>query len=129
MTAKSAADKTVPLDLLRAKFVKAFAGPAREPEEEVSPSLKAALYLLNDTSILSLLQPETGNRMSRLAGMKNDSEVVKELYRAILSRDPSSEESKSMSERLRGTTAQIRTKAIGQMMWAMLASMEFSVNH
>ncbi len=33
------------------KFVKAFANPRREPEDEIAPSLKAALFVLNDATV------------------------------------------------------------------------------
>ena len=47
--------KAVPsgLEQARAKFVKAYAGPAREPEDERGPSLKAALFVLNDPLVLA----------------------------------------------------------------------------
>jgi hypothetical protein len=42
---KARLEKSKPaLDALRAKFLKAFANPAREPEEEFTPALRSALF-------------------------------------------------------------------------------------
>src|SRR5262249_26270265 len=54
------------LDALRQKFLKAFANQAREPEDEFNASLKAALFVLNDSAILGLLEPRDGNLVDRL---------------------------------------------------------------
>src|SRR5437868_6309949 len=39
-------------EALRPKFLKAFANQPREPEDEIAPSLKAALFLLHDDAVL-----------------------------------------------------------------------------
>jgi len=48
-------------------LVKAFANPPQDPETEFSPSLKAALFVLNDTMMLELIAPKDGNLLDRLA--------------------------------------------------------------
>src|SRR5581483_9282462 len=75
------------LDQARAKFVKAFANPRREPEDEINPSLKAALFLLNDTTVLAWLDPRPGNLVDRLDKLADD-KVADELYLAVLTRLP-----------------------------------------
>src|SRR5262249_42774461 len=46
---------------IKARFVKAFANSAREPEDEITPSLKAALFVLNDSEVLGWLTQKPGN--------------------------------------------------------------------
>ena len=114
-------------DALRPKFVKAFANQPREPEDEVTPSLKAALFLLHDDAVLGLLKAKPGNLVERLANLP-DSRVAEELYLAVLSRKPTPEEAVAVGKVL-ARHADRKAEAIGRAAWALLASMEFGVNH
>jgi hypothetical protein len=114
-------------DTLRAKFVKAFANQARDPEDEFTPSLKAALFLLHDEAILRLLKPNAGNLVERIAKLP-DAEAADALYLAVLSRKPSAEERAAVVKML-AKHPDKRAEAVSRATWAMLASMEFGVNH
>ncbi|MCE9534635.1 MAG: DUF1549 and DUF1553 domain-containing protein, partial [Planctomycetes bacterium] len=123
-----AGTKTDPVEILLAKFQTAFANPAREPEEEFNPSLKAALFVLNDSRVLDLLTPKDGNLVDRLAKMTDDAKVAEDLYLSVLTRLPSDEEKSAVSKYLAKNAAQ-RPTALGQLAWALFASTEFSLNH
>ena len=114
-------------DALRPKFVKAFANQPREPEEEFTPSLKAALFVLHDAAVLGLLKPAPGNLVERAAKLP-DAAAVDALYLAILSRAPSTDERAAVA-RVLAKHPDARADAIGRVAWALLASMEFGVNH
>jgi hypothetical protein len=114
-------------DTLRPKFVKAFANQPRDPEDEFTPSLKAALFLLHDEAILGLLKPNAGNLVERVAKLP-DAEAVDALYLAILSRKPSTDERDAVVKIL-AKHPEKRADAVSRVAWAMLASMEFGVNH
>lgn len=114
-------------DTLRPKFVKAFANQSRDPEDEFTPSLKAALFLLHDEAILGLLKPNAGNLVDRVAKLP-DAEAVDALYLAILSRKPITEERDAIVKILAKHPNE-RADAVSRITWAMLASMEFGVNH
>jgi hypothetical protein len=114
-------------DTLRPKYLRAFANQPREPEDEVTPSLKAALFVLHDDAILGLLRPKPGNLVERAAKLP-DSEAADALYLAILSRLPSSEE-KAAVVKVLAKHPEKRAEAVGRVAWALLASMEFGVNH
>ena len=103
-----------------ARFQKAFANPAREAEDEIAPSLKAALFLLNDEQVLACLQSQPGNLMERLL-KHDDSAAAEELYLSILSRPPSAGEKTEVVAYL-GKKAGDRQKALFQLAWALLAS-------
>ena len=120
-------DTNTGLEALRAKFVKAFANPAREPEDDFAPSLKAALFVLNDDAVLSLLTPRPGNLADRLAKLPDD-KVAEELYLSILTRLPSIEEKAEVAKYLTSHASRKPT-ALGHLMWALLASSEFAANH
>lgn len=115
------------LDTLRTKFVKAFANPAREPEEEFAPSLKAALFVLNDDAVLGLLAPRSGNLVDRLAKLPND-KVAEELYLSVLTRLPGAAEKAEVEKYLTKHQTR-RTAVLPHLAWALLASSEFAANH
>ena len=110
-------------EALRPKFVKAFANQPREPEDEIAPSLKAALFVLHDEAVLALMKPMPGNLVERLAKL-SDEKVAEELYLAILTRRPTAEETATVAKVLKKDP-----KVLGRLAWALIASMEFGVNH
>lgn len=114
-------------DALRPKYVKAFANQPREPEDEVTPSLKAALFVLHDDAVLGLLKPKAGNLVERAAKL-SDADATDALYLAVLSRKPSAEERVAAAKVL-AKHPDRRAEAVGRVAWALLASMEFGVNH
>jgi hypothetical protein len=114
-------------EALRPKFLKAFANPPREPEDEIAPSLKAALFTRNDTGLLELFKPTAGNLVTRATKL-DDTAAAEELYLAILSRRPTAEE-RAAVQRLLAKHPQKRAEAVGRVAWALVASMEFGVNH
>jgi len=117
-----------PQDILKAKFLKAFANPLREPEDEISPSLKAALFVLNDEAVLGLLAPRAGNLVDRLEKITEADKAAEDLYLSILSRLPSAEERSEVTAYLTKHAAG-RPAALARLAWALLASTEFGVNH
>jgi len=113
---------------LQTKFAKAYANPAREPEEEFTPSLRAALFVLNDPTVLTWLQPKSGNLIDRVSKLADANAMAEELYLAVLSRLPNDDEKKAFGAFMT-KHADKKSQAITQFAWALLASTEFSVNH
>jgi len=127
--ALAAADK-VPVDSawgVKAKFLKAYANQAREPEEEVQPSLKGALFLRNDVSLLELLKTAPGSLVGRLGELPAET-IAEELYLSILTRLPTPDESATVAKVL-AKHGEKKADAVGKLAWALLASAEFGVNH
>lgn len=115
-------------DALRPKYVKAFANQPREPEDEVTPSLKGALFVLHDDAVLGLLKPKAGNLVARAAAL-SDADATDALYLAVLSRSPGADEKAAVQKVLARHAGDKRADAVGRIAWALLASMEFGVNH
>lgn len=111
----------------RKLFRDAFANQPREPEEEFNPSLKAALFLLNDKTVLGWIEPKPGNLLDRLAGL-DDISAAEEAYLHVLSRQPTAEEADAIVTLLSRDTER-RPAALRNLVWALLASTEFQVNH
>ena len=94
----------------------------------MNPTLKAALFLRNNDQVLWALQPRPGNLVAHVAALKEPAQIADELFHAILSRPPTTEETASL-EKFLAKRAVDREKALGHFAWAMLSSMEFFTNH
>lgn len=114
-------------DAARTKFLAAFAYPMREPEEEFNPTLQAALFLLNDKTVLAWLQPKAGNLLDRLAKMENAT-AIEEMYVTVLTRRPTADEARD-SNRYLEERKDRRPAALRNLTWSLIASTEFCVNH
>ena len=109
-------------------FLGAFANAAKEPELSVNPTLRAALFLRNNDLVLWALEKRKGNLVDRLSAMTDAAQIADELYTAILTRPPSTEEKSDVAAYLSKHGAD-RDKALGRYAWALLSSMEFFPNH
>lgn len=112
---------------LRERFAKAMANPPREPETEYSPSVRAALFLANDSVVLGWFAPADKNLAARLAEIADPGELARELYLAVLTRAPSDDERAEVAGQLNSMDA--RGAVVGRLIWALVNSTEFSVNH
>lgn len=113
---------------LSAKFLKAFANAPRDPETDVEPSLKGALFLRHDPAIRDLLARRPGNLTDRLIGLKSATAVADEMYLSVLTRPPTDAEAASVAAVLERHAGD-RERAVRMLAWALLASAEFGVNH
>ena len=109
-------------------FHAAFANAPKEPELNVNPTLRAALFLRNNDLVLWSLQRRKGNLIDRVAALTDTAQVADELYFSILSRPPLDDEKAELAKYLAKHAAN-RDKALGHYAWAMLSSMEFFTNH
>ena len=89
---------------------------------------RSALFLLNDKTLLSWLEPTGGNLVERLTALTDGQQFADELYLSILSRPPEQTERDEATEYL-GAHANDRPVAVGRLVWALVASNEFYVNH
>ena len=113
---------------LQELFLKTFANPPQEPEHEFAPTVKAALFVLNDNRVLKLFEKRDGNLIDRLAKIEDDDKAVEELFLSVLSRKPTAADTNDATAYLKDNTDR-RPQAFGQLAWALLASTEFCVNH
>lgn len=126
----AAAESTAPPSEaeLRPAFIDAFANYAREPEEEVVSSVKGALFWRNDDRIQNLLRRRPGNLLDRLQRMPDAGQAAEELFLAVLSRQPDDVERAEVAAFLNASDAR-KEAAVRDVVWALLASVEFYVNH
>lgn len=113
---------------LRKLFVAAFANPPAEPEMEFSPSVKGALFVMNNSNVLTLFDPQPGNLVDRLSKLTDPNALAEELYLSVLTRLPTDEERADVADTL-ARHADRRVAVLGRLAWALAASTEFCVNH
>lgn len=124
--AKKAGGNPPTMKELRKKFVAAFAAPPGEPEIEFSPTVASALFVMNDDTTVEWLSRRDGNLIDRLAKVEDATKLVDELYLTVLTRFPTDDERADAVKYVSGPS---RDRAIGELVWALLASTEFAVNH
>lgn len=121
-------EQSKPLQALYKQLQATFGNPPKEPEIDFTPTVAGALYLMHDDDISGLLSPEPGNLIHRLCQLETDEAVIEELYLSVFSRFPDAEEATQAEQYL--TVNQTRkTEALTNLIWGMLTSTEFMVNH
>jgi hypothetical protein len=128
LTAHEGDKPNADFDDLKKRFLDAFANEPREPEIDQDATVKAALFLLNDDKVLGLLKPQPGNLVERLMKTDDATALVDELFQSVFVRLPTEEERAAVTAYLE-KNADRRDIALGQVVWSMLSSVEFCVNH
>lgn len=108
---------------LRRAFVKQF------PDlfaAEYNASLQQALFLSNSPLFDTLLESRPGNLTSRLEAMAKNEDRVTVAFQAVYGRAPDAAE---LRESMAYLAAHPGTPGLKQLLWAMLTSSEFQVNH
>ena len=113
-------------EAFRTAFQAAFANAPKEPELEVNPSLRGALFLSNSDLVQWALRPRAGNLVQRLS--HGAAPIADALYFSIYSRAPSAEE-RAIIEGFLNQRADRKTNAIQHLAWSLLSSIEFQTNH
>lgn len=117
------------LSELRKLFVKTFSNAPKEPEVDFEPTVKGALTLMHDQSVLSLLKPRQANLVDRLSKQSDVGSLANGMFLSVLSRYPTEEDVTDVKEYLKDKEGNKRSEALGHLVWALLSSTEFCVNH
>ncbi len=112
-----------------APFVTVFGGQPGDPADlGFQATLDQTLFLRNGPQIRRWLAPRNGNLTYRLLKIKDETELVEELFLSVLTRYPSDEERTQVMEYLSRNQTN-RTEALQELAWALIASAEFRFNH
>ncbi len=99
------------------------------PDEEFQVPVTEALWFSNNQWIEQDLFNSSGDRLiGYLKEMTDDQKLVQAATRSVLSREPTEEEQKALTDYLAGR-AERRESAIKQIVWALVSSPEFRFNH
>jgi hypothetical protein len=112
-----------------ARLFRVFGRPARaaacDCERPRDPSLPQTLFLMTDPEILKKIRQ---GRLARLlASGRSDDQVIEELFLASLSRFPEARERRAALEHVRA--AKDRGEAFADVVWALINTREFILNH
>jgi len=108
---------------LRRAFVAQF--PDLFPAE-YNASLQQAMFLSNSRFLDSLVKPQEGNLAARLLVAKDDDQRVRDAFAAVFGRAPDRDEARECGAYLQSRSPDAGTR---QLLWALLTSAEFQVNH
>jgi hypothetical protein len=112
-------------------FLKTFGRPARELacecERENDSNLSQALQLIGGATVNGKLRDDKGRMASLAKSGKSAEEIVKELYLAALSREPSAEEVKAAAKHI--NDAKEKRLAVEDIGWVLINSKEFLFRH
>lgn len=113
------------------RFVQLFGGEPGAPPATFESTTDQVLFLANDPMMVGLLQPKAGNLVDRLSKLPPDNlpAIADELYLSTLIRKPTAEDVGDVQAYLNGQTGEARTKAISELIWALISSAEFRFNH
>ncbi len=106
-----------------APFRSTFAAPAGEPEDGFTASLHQTLFLKYGAAVRGML----ATRSVQLGRLTDPTAVAEQLFISVLSRYPTADEVKDVTEAL--GTASDRNATLAELTWALVASAEFRFNH
>jgi hypothetical protein len=110
------------------EFITLFGSPLGKAEGEFQASLPQVLFLANNPAVFGWVQPGSGNLTEQLAVLKDDSQVAENAFLAVLSRFPNDDEVKLFREHL-ALGKDNRQAAVTELVWSLIASAEFRLNH
>lgn len=110
------------------EFVTMFGSVPGQPEVEFAASLPQALFLANSETLSGWVPAKLSNLTEQLTGLDDSTKIADELYLSVLSRMPEDDERTLVKEHLGVGTAD-RPKAVAVLVWSLLASAEFRLNH
>jgi hypothetical protein len=93
---------------------------------EYNATLSQAMFLSNSPLFDQLLTPRGNNLTARLVAARDSEARVREAFAAVFGREPERDEARECSAYLAGRAPEAGVK---QLLWAMLSSAEFQLNH
>lgn len=110
------------------EFIQVFGCVPGQPEGEFSASLPQALFLANSETVSDWVPARLGNLTERLLALDDSVRIADELFLSILSRMPEADEQQLVHEHLEDSNKDL-SKAMAALVWSLLASAEFRLNH
>lgn len=111
------------------EFVSIFGASPGQAEGEFAAALSQALFIANNEAVTAWLSPRFGNLSERLVALAEPEAVAYELYLSVLSRLPEPEEVEIVREQMNAATVAERKTTVAELVWSLLASAEFRLNH
>lgn len=119
-----------PLERQTRSLIAVFAGLPGQPDGDFQPVVDQALHLLNSPTMLPLLRDEPSTLLKRLTAISETEPLAEELYLSVLSRQPNTDEVAQVRELIAPFKLPAeRREPLTALMWGLLLSSEFRLNH
>ena len=105
-------------------FINLYGAGAGQPQSDFFASADQALFLTNGGSLKLWLVPSGENLTGRLLKIEDPSAMANELYATVLSRAPTSDETRLVAEFMARRGAN-KAAAVQELAWALMTSVEF----
>jgi len=109
-------------------FVRVYAAAAGQPQNDFFATADQALFVANAGVLNGWIAPKGNNVTERIIKAEDSVSAAEELYLAVLNRLPSDEEVADVKNLLE-TPDSDRSLVAGELVWALLTSIEFRFNH
>lgn len=109
-------------------FVKFYGAAAGQPQNDFFATADQALFVANAGVLNSWVAPSGGNVTERVMQATDSTEAARELYLAVLNRDPSADEVAEVSTLLEQRSDD-RAAVAKELVWGLMTSIEFRFNH
>jgi hypothetical protein len=96
-------------------------------ERAMEPALPQKLYFMADPGVLTKIPSPKGRLQQLLSEKKSNEEITEGLFLAALSRRPNEKEKALVADRLKQTKN--RSEAFTDVLWALINTREFVLNH
>ena len=93
------------------------------PQQDIDGSIQQALLMMNEPNVQRQIQQ--GPLTKKLQGIKDDKELTRQLYLAVLARQPTEKELSRTQAYLKKTTP--RNEAVEDLVWTLVNSAEFVI--
>ena len=122
---------SLPDTTVRSYFLDTFGRPLRaavcECERDPDPNLTQVLHLGNSEFLQSKITATTGRLARLIEAKKSDADIITEFYRRAFSRPPEADELSTAMKLL--SSAPNRKEGLEDLVWTVLNSKEFLLNH
>ena len=100
-------------------------------ERDPTPTIVQSLHLMNSDKLEGRISHKWGRAAKLAKGELNPDQIVEELYLAVYSRRPSADETRVAAAGIAGAKqdAAARQEAIEDLIWALINTPEFVLNH
>lgn len=112
-----------------ASFVSLYGGQPGGSADPSDATIHQALFFANGSLIQTWVAPFTGGLVDRLVKTTTSAEAADDMYLSVLSRRPSVEELAEVEFYVSQRTGEERQRALQELVWGLLASAEFRMNH
>jgi Protein of unknown function (DUF1553)/Protein of unknown function (DUF1549) len=115
--------------------LRVFGRPTRSTacdcERTMEPVLTQSLFRMTDEELLKKFASPTGRVQQLLRSTKSNEDILDELFLATLTREPTTKETSAALAHLAaaGPNPAARTKAFTHLIWALINTREFILNH